>query len=383
MRSLSPLMFLSRNKSRALVLVLMMAFTMVPLIAGMYSDCMFSDFAINYTAQPYIMITPSGNGSEIYQEYNNFTSHVDDYKVEGATTVIYGMNCSADYDCILGFECGDNYFFCKNVEDFHKMRAIIPTIPDDLELQDGEVAISKYFANSWNVKEGDVIKSDFEKTFFYQDVTVKKVLDCDGYQCFGIISDYSSDAVMILRDEPVKPLKIGLFGIKGENDSVSEALEDMAHKIKSEYPKMYVSSEEFDKAVMKDQIGMLRYVLVLVTILVTVVLIITVNAVFTAVYDRRKFEFSLYKGIGIKSGEIFRKIFSEVLVMDVIGIAIGVLVTSVVVYILNEVLLASGQRLWFVPPIAVVMALICNAAVFLPVVLMNWRRVKKYDVTEF
>lgn len=384
MKSLSPLKFLSRNKSRALILVLMLAFTMVPLIAGMYSDCIYSDFAINnQRGTPFIRITSRGNSAETRDAFSEFCSHIDDYKVDGATTILYGFDVACNYECILGQECGSTYFMCSSTEDYHKLRAILPEIPDDLELGDHEIAISKYLANALNVKEGDVFTDPDDMTTFTDDVIIKKVLDCEGYQCFGVIEDNYQGVAMILRDTPAKPIKVGLFGVSSDTDEVSEALEDTVKKISSEYPKLLVMSNLTDQDDMIEQVGMLRYVLVLVTILVTVVLIITVNAVFTAVYDRRRFEFSLYKGIGIKSSEIFKKIFGEVLIMDGLGIFFGVLITSVVVSILNAVLFENGQRFWYVPTIAVIMAIVCNVAVVLPVVFMNWRRVKKYDVTEF
>ena len=384
MRSLSPFKFLSRNKSRSLILVIMMAFTMVPLIAGMYSDCIYSDFSItNQRGTPYIKITPSGNSSENYDVFNEFCSHVDDYKVDGATTVLYGVDEGGDYECILGQECGSSFFMCSSTEDFHKLRAVLPEIPDDLELEDHEIAVSKYLANAWNVKEGDIFTDPDDMTTFNDDMKIKAVIDCEGYHCFGVIEDNSQSVVMILRDTPAKPIKVGLFGVSSDTDEVSEALEDTAKKIKNEYPKLHVITNETNQKELIDQVDMLRYVLVLVTILVTIVLIVTVNAVFTAVYDRRKFEFSLYKGIGIRSSELFAKILGEVLIMDGVGIVLGILITSGVVYVLNQVLFESGKKFWFVPSIAAIMAIICNVAVIIPVVLMNWRRVKKYDVTEF
>ncbi|MCQ2467031.1 MAG: ABC transporter permease [Clostridia bacterium] len=384
MRSLSPLKFLSRNKSRALILVIMLAFTMVPLIAGMYSDCIYSDFAINNKrGTPYIRITSSGNSAEARDAFSEFCTHIDDYKIDGATTILYGFDVGCNYECILGQECGNSYFMCSSTEDYHKLRAILPEIPDDLELADHEIAVSKYLANALNVKEGDMFSDPDDMTSFTEDVKIKKVLDCEGYQCFGVIEDNYRGVAMILRDTPAKPIKVGLFGVSTDTDEVSEALEDTVKKLNNEYPKLLVMSNETDQEDMIEQVGMLRYVLVLVTILVTVVLIITVNAVFTAVYDRRRFEFSLYKGIGIRSSEIFSKIFGEVLIMDGVGIVLGIVITSGVVYVLNQMLLESGKRFWFVPSIAVVMAIICNVAVIIPVVFMNWRRVRKYDVTEF
>ena len=54
--------------------------------------------------------------------------------------------------------------------------------------------------------------------------------------------------------------------------------------------------------------GFMYYIFAVVVILVAIVLLVTINAVFTAAYDKRKHEFAIYKALGFTNGQIFRKI---------------------------------------------------------------------------
>ena len=117
--------------------------------------------------------------------------------------------------------------------------------------------------------------------------------------------------------------------------------------------------------------------------IVAVVFAITLNATFAAMYEKRKYEFSIYKAIGFSKFKLFKKVLSELVVMDGIGLIAGGVLCFVSVQVLNELLWSQGMK--FIRPsvLGIVGTLVCNVAIICPVVLNNMRRIKRYDVTQY
>ncbi len=118
-------------------------------------------------------------------------------------------------------------------------------------------------------------------------------------------------------------------------------------------------------------------------VIVAVVFAVTVNATFAAMYDKRKYEFSVYKALGISKGKMFGKVLGELVTMDGIALVFGAILCFVTIKVLNEILWEQG--LYFIRPsvMGILGTVFCNIAIIIPVVLANMRRIKKYDVTVF
>ena len=114
-----------------------------------------------------------------------------------------------------------------------------------------------------------------------------------------------------------------------------------------------------------------------------VVLAITINATFVANFDKRKYEFAIYRALGISNLKIFWKVLSEVLVLDVIGLLFGSAVSAVVMFVIDASMRSRGIVFAHFSINGVLAVLICNTIVVVPVLFLNWLRVRKVDVTMY
>ena len=114
---------------------------------------------------------------------------------------------------------------------------------------------------------------------------------------------------------------------------------------------------------------------------VAIVLAVTINSAFSAVYEKRKYEFSIYKAIGFKSSQILKKIISEVFLLNGVGLALGSILCFLTIIIANYYLYPKGMSFLNVSVLGIVGTLVCNMLVVIPVIFFCWRRTKKYDVT--
>lgn len=103
--------------------------------------------------------------------------------------------------------------------------------------------------------------------------------------------------------------------------------------------------------------------------ILSIVFAITTNAVFVGIYDRRKQEFAFYRGIGINKRVIYRKVASEILAMNVIGLILGAVISVLTVTLLNDFIYhKDGLSMWYYHPTALLAVIICDLAILIPVI---------------
>ena len=376
MTPFSPLTYIKRNRARAISIIMILACTCIVFMGGMYIDNISDAYCYAYEEpSQYGVWSLEGNNNDIIDERRAFVEELDELLPENAKTVIPVHMCNGDVRSIMGFNNGGTWFFMNNKEDFDKFVEYTDILPKDIALSDGGLVMSEWLANNWGVKEGDVLKAngEFDKIYFPTDMTVEKVLPLKGLQIYGWSSEFYKTEGLILPTE------------KGTNHGTefADALNELRVKVKEKYPHMNILTNEYLKQDVKEQISFLIYIFSAVILIVAVVFAVTVNATFAAMYDKRKYEFSIYKALGFSKGRIFRKVLGELLAMDGLGLLAGGVVCFVAVKVLNEILWEQGQH--FIRPsmMGIVGTIACNVAIIVPVLLSNMRRVKKYDVTVY
>ena len=116
----------------------------------------------------------------------------------------------------------------------------------------------------------------------------------------------------------------------------------------------------------------------------SVILAITINTAFAGMYQKRNYELSVYRAIGISKKKILRKIINELLLIDAIALFMGGVITILFIYLFNNiVLLPDGKFLEYFHPLAVIGVLICNLLSLFPLVLFRVRQIKKADICEY
>ena len=374
MNPFSVFTYIKRNRARAASIILMLACTAIVFMGGMYIDNIGDVFNYAYEdPSQYAICFANGNNNDIKEEVNEFLNDQETLLPESAKTHINIDVVYADYKSIMGFNNGISVPIMLSKEDFETFIRLTDVLPKDLELEDGELVISEMLANNWGVKEGDVIRSDDESSHINlsADMTIKKILPLKGMQIYGWSDKMQIYGTMILPTT------------EEHADTLTKDLNDLRNTIREKYPHVEVYTNESIIQTGKDQIEILSYFFFIVLIVVAVVFAITLNATFAAMYDKRKYEFSIYKALGFSKGKLFTKVLGELLAMDLVGLLFGSVICFVVINILNETLWEQGLR--FIRPsvMGIVGTIICNVAIIIPVVYSNMRRIRKYDVTVY
>jgi len=125
-------------------------------------------------------------------------------------------------------------------------------------------------------------------------------------------------------------------------------------------------------------------IFMVVVVFLAIILSVTVNAAFVGMYQRREFEFAVYRAIGISKKKIIRKIAGEILFMDVIVLIVGGGIFFLALYLFNELVLASsGLYLVYTAPIAVIALVLCNLMTVIPLILTRSRVLLKADICNY
>lgn len=374
MNPFSPVMYIKRNRVRAISIILMLACTCVVFMGGMYIDNISDVY--NYSFEKpseYLFWFQNGNNNDIYDEADALYKEQDSFLPESAKTHLDVDCLYAEYESIMGFYNGSTWFLLKSGEDFNTFVKLTDILPKDIKLNDNSLILSEMLANNWGVKEGDILEGEggFEHMYFPADMKIEKVLPLNGMQLYGWSSSASSSGVLVLSTT------------EEHAPTLTEDLNSLQKTITDKYKHIIAFTNEFQKAEVEEELAILSYFLVVIIVIVAVVFAITVNATFAAMYEKRKYEFSIYKAIGFSKKSLFGKILGELLVMDGIGLVAGAGICFITVKILNAVLWSRGLQFIHISVLGVVGTLLCNVAIIIPVVMANMKRIKKYDVTVY
>ena len=379
MSPFAPISYIRRNRARSAVLALMLGFTAVCFLAGMYIEHQQAVFELSYDKpSDYLLVYSNSNSMEIVNELSDFGEVCEDYAPDKADTVIGVNNLYFSYNTIMGYDNSTGSIMFREEEDFEEFNRVMTDVPDEVVLRDGEIMLSQTLADNWGVKEGDVLEysENWDKAYFADPVTVKTIVDIPGMVLYGVSSEVNGDTVMFLRSEPDT--------VSGyDRQTVNDVLEDAGAKISADYPHIQIQTNYSWLNEIKDQLSMFKYILFAIAFIIGLVLAVTVNAAFSAAYEKRKYEFSIYKAIGFSKSQIFGKVAGEVLLLDLIGLITGGLICLLVILTVNYILGPQGIYFFKVSVTGILSTIGCNLMVVVPTILLNLKRVRKYDVTVY
>ena len=121
-----------------------------------------------------------------------------------------------------------------------------------------------------------------------------------------------------------------------------------------------------------------------IVILLSVILAVTINAAFVGMYQRRNFEFAVYRAIGISKQRIISKIIGELVCLDFITLTIGGGIFFLALYLFNNlVLYPTGKYLNYFHPLALFGLVLCNITILVPLIITRCRQLLKADICEY
>lgn len=361
MKPFSAIYFIRENKTRCILLVFMLFLGYAVYLGGLYVTNPRDNWKL-----PIDYYRRLVRVNDIAGDEENFARFLEEVEESGKAIVIKNGSYNAfNWNSIMGFESGQSSLTFLTVQDFKTYCEAMGIACDFENLKSGSMIMSERFARNVGLNIGDKIDKDYNEDIlreFTLDATTKE----DGYLLYFITDeeDYMLNATLI-----------GKEGVTGAE------VYDFVYDLKEKY-NLYLQ-EDFEKQI-DSQLESLNIIYAFIVILLAVIMAVTVNAAFVGMYQRRHFEFAIYRAIGISRGEIVKKIVSELFCMDGIAVVGGGGIFFLGLYLFNHLLLyPEGKYLRYFHPLALFSALLCNLAVILPLMITRSRQMLRADICDY
>lgn len=374
MRPFSSMMYLLRNIKRSTAIMLVLSLVTVCFLAGMYINSPLYTALIELERpNAYLMVKSKSGNNDLLDKYYEFVDHADDYKNSEIDTIINVYESGFEYTSSMTFNMQSTSIFFESNDDLQLYRTRTDAYPEDFELKEGEAVVSEMLAKNWGVKVGDVLDEDFDNLWISgAPLKIAHISKGEGIFFYAVDPNYSNNStLMYLRSEGVS------------DEEASRAINELTSKIRNDHPEVsFIQREEYSRE-FKDSLSFMVFILYFIVALVSLVIAITINALFAAAYDKRKYEFSVYKALGFSNLKIFGKVAGEVLIINAAALVVGGICCSIALMMLQSVLEPKGMGFVRFSPEGMLAMIISDLLVVIPVILFNWKRVRKYDVTVF
>lgn len=361
MKPFSPLYFIRENKSKCILLIFMLFLGYGAYLGGLYVTQPVDSYSLAFEyhdkfAEFYLKSYDEETIEALKKEVSD---------IENVQLLHLGTYQSFYWDCIMGFECGDNAFSFRSVEDFKDYCEFMDIEYDFDELASGSLIMSEMFAKNKKLEIGDTVDEEFDEDF-YGKFTLKALTKEDGYaQYFITDEDAMSDYFMLI----------------GKNGTTSKELYDIAYKLQEKYD---IGVFDRYRKNVEENFEMFNMIYMFVVILLAIILAVTINAAFVGMYQRRNFEFAVYRAIGISKWRIIGKIVGELLCMDFIALTIGGAIFFFVLYLFNNLsLYPNGTYIQYFNSLALFGLVLGNFTVLAPLIITRCRQMLKADICEY
>lgn len=360
MKPFSALYFIKENKVRCMLLIFMIFLGYAAYLGGLYAtnvrDCW--ELPLHYYGK---MVLVSNNGEENQiEQYERFMEEAaDDDRID----VLYiSFRNALNWKTIMGFENGQFAYTFASVEDFKMYCAHMDIECDTDSLKEGSMIMSEKMSKNRNLQIGDKIDKDDDEKIFGE-YTLDAVTKEDGYPVYFIDPEIAgNDFAMLFSDE---------LGVSG-----------LSNYIQKEYGNI-LYGEQFEEEV-EGWFEFFNSIYLFVVMILALILAVTICAAFMGMYQRRNFEFAVYRAIGISKRRIIGKIAGELLWMDLIALTAGGAIFFLGLYLLNnQVLYPIGKYLRYFHPVALIGLGFCNIMVLVPLILTRCRQMLKADICKY
>lgn len=258
-----------------------------------------------------------------------------------------------NYPTMLGFHNGNRaYAFNKN--DFLRLNQRLQLIPLEDSITHESIFISEKEAAYLEVAQGDLVFRENEDIHIYY-----------GDSEFSV-TVYPSDAFMVLfvTEDVSLPYTYLLTWSKVGS---KEQFDKTVQYIKDTFDNLNVVTYADEIMNMEENFAINNIIYYSIIAIVTIVFVITTNAVFVGIYEKRRREFALYQGIGIPRSSLYKKVAKEILIMNGLGIILGIVFSLIVISVLNVFVYAKdGLSMRYYNRIALSAVIICDMAIIIP-----------------
>ena len=363
MNPLSPVYYIKENKLRTALLVALLMCTVLLFLAGNYISSMRYYWLKNEEYDAKICMIGADASDE---ELKDYTSYMEELKKDDSLIVLERSSRGfggLDWNTTMGVEMGSASMVFNTPEDLKTAFEYLGLECDLSQVKDRTVIMSKALASQYDLKVGDKVDYTVDKDIngVY---TIAALTDDNSYMLFYVVHDENRYRANIISKE-----------LSGRE------LRDLL-KEKAAGRKINISALTSD--MMDEQFVPFDYMFLLCIVILSVIHALTVNTVLTGHFIKRTYEFGVYRALGMNKGSIFKKIASELLAMDVIGIISGGLIVLFFSFMINGLYyIPKGMFLPYYSSLGVKAFIISNLLVVIPTVILKSSAMSKADVTEF
>ena len=362
MNPLSPLYFIKQNKSRCILLMIMIFLSFGAYLGGIYIYTPQENWDYPCTIDEKMVEVYQMSDDENSESYNAFRDEIK--KHDDIIVIEKGWYNQIERKTIMGFTDDVLRYTFRNTDDFKTFCEYNDIECDFSKVREKTVILSRLMADYIEVNVGDVIHPSDTNSLNY-DFTIAAITDEPSYTQYYIGTEDEKNNNMLLL---------------GNGISKEEILERI-HTIAEKYP---IQIERPLRDGVSDTYCIFNTIFIIVVIFLALILSVTVNAVFVGMYQRREFEFAVYRAIGISKKQIIKKICGEILCMDAIVLTIGGGIFFLGLYLFNELFLEPrGLYLVYYAPIAVLALVLCNILTVIPLIITRSRTLLKTNVCDY
>lgn len=361
----SSLYFIKENKKRCVPLIFMIVLSYAAYLGGLYATNPQDNFQYGVELLKNHATVCMTYSDKEGKDFNAVITDAD--KNEKLKLLPLGVSNCLYFNSIMGFEMDPRQYTFSSAEDFSyfcKKENIEGNFSD---LKAKEFVMSRQFANNLGLNIGDTIDAEYEMASFINGTfTLAKIIDVNGYAAFYIDENEYQNYYMIVNDE------------MSENDFIA-----YTNHLNEKYD-ISLQNYELFKQRLNSQFSTMNVIYFAIVFILAFVLAITINAAFVGVYQRRTFEFAVYRGIGFSKRAICKKIILEILFIDAMGLFIGGVIFFIALYLCNNLwLYPIGKYFCYYHPVALLGLLLCNVIVVVPLIYFQTKRLIKADICEF
>ena len=296
------------------------------------------------------------------------TKLFDRIEATGKMDVIHlATNCGVVWNTIMGFQNGTCGFSFRNVEDFKTYCQRQGITCDFSKLKRNTAVMSRMLALNRGYSVGDVLDQKKEPDIYSgKEFELAALTEENGYFSY-FISDEKDDS--------------GISLLLTKNPMRKEEQLKLFHECNQNQDAILLMPLECQ---ITGQFEMMDMIYAFIILLLSVVMAITVNAAFVGAYQRRTFEFAVYRAIGIPKRKLIGKLLGELIWMDLIALVGGGAVFFIFLFLFNSLVLnPSGLYLCYYHPLSLIGLGVSNIIIMLPLIITRSRQMLKADICEF
>ena len=358
MKPFSALYFIKENRVRCALLAIMLFLGYAAYLGGLYVTNIRDSWEVpfGYTDKMVLVYGETEEQIERYKQFQRETAADSRIKM-----IPVSRRNHLNWKTIMGFEIGQYAYTFASVRDFETYCKYMGVVCDFKNLKAGSMVMSPKMSKNRGIKIGDKIEKDDADTIFGS-YTLDALTEEDGYTIYFIDKKMSEDyTAMLLSDELGK-----------------DRLQDYAVEKYGSY-----DDENLEEKI-DEELSFLYSIYIFIIMFLALILAVTICAAFVGMYQRRNFEFAVYRAIGVSKRRIVGKISSELLWMDLASLFGGGIIFFFGLYLFNNmVLYPEGKYLRYFNPLALTGLAVCNITVLIPLVVTRCRQMLKADICEY